>query len=341
MSALDAMWPAARAALFSMDAEKAHHFALRAMSSRASAAAARGLRGDAPEVPTKLFGRTLSSPVGLAAGLDKDGLAIPVWAALGFGFVEVGTVTAHPQPGNPLPRLFRLPEDRGIINRMGFNNLGSEALAARLSALRDAGDWPDIPVIANIGKSKITENERAAEDYATSVRRLRGRCDGFTVNISSPNTPGLRALQDAAALRGLLPAIRDAAPDAPIGLKLSPDLEDGPLEEAIEIALACGISAIIATNTTISRPDGLQSAARGETGGLSGDPLWTLARDRVAATVRFVGGRVPVIGVGGISNSTQVRELLALGCTAVQLYTALIYEGPGLPARLRRELVRP
>lgn len=333
MRLLDRLWPATRAVLFRMDAERAHEltlaavgFAPRLVASLAGAMPPASLRRDVAGIP-------FAGPVGLAAGLDKDGRAIGFWDRIGFGFVEVGTVTAHPQPGNPRPRLFRYPEQAAIVNRMGFNNHGSAALAERLTRLRDAGRLPQVPLGANVGKSKITPLEEAPADYATSIGRLRGLVDWFTVNVSSPNTPGLRDLQDADALGRLLPVAVDAAAGTPVFLKLAPDLGDEALIGAVELARKLGISGIVATNTTIRR----DVFDPGETGGLSGRPLWSIARDRIGVVVR-AAGPMPVIGVGGVESADQVRQLLDAGCAAVQLYSALVFQGPGLPARLNREL---
>lgn len=336
---LDWTWPLVRPALFSMDAERAHDLTLSALQrgSGPLGAMARATMGPPdPSLAREAFGLRLAGPVGLAAGLDKNGVAVPFWPSVGFGFIEVGTVTAHPQSGNPRPRMFRLVEDGALINRMGFNNEGSEALADRLRVLREAGRWPSIPVGANVGKSKITPIEDAADDYVTSVRRLAGLADYFTVNVSSPNTPNLRSLQEPETLRGLLDAILVEADATPVLLKLAPDLEAEALAEAVEIAIQCGISGIIATNTTIRREH--LSHDPGEAGGLSGRPLWTLARSRIATALQAASNRVPVIGCGGVYTAAQVRELLELGCVAVQVYTGFIYEGPGLPSRLHREL---
>ncbi|MCB9676539.1 MAG: quinone-dependent dihydroorotate dehydrogenase [Alphaproteobacteria bacterium] len=334
---IDLTWPVIRALLFQLDAERAHELTLHTLSAAPDllAAMVRPFT-QCPAQPIQIAGLTFRGPVGLAAGLDKNGLAIPFWPALGFGFVEVGTVTAHPQPGNDKPRLHRLVADRAIINRMGFNNEGSAALADRLRKLRESGRWPEVPVGANIGKSKITPLDEANADYVTSTERLRGLADWFTVNVSSPNTPGLRSLQGRDTLATLLPAVLGAAGDTPVFLKLAPDLEPEALEEAVDLAIEVGVHGLIATNTTIGR-DGL-SAPTDLEGGLSGRPLWPLARKRIETVVNRAGGRVPVIGVGGVERADQVRELLALGCRAVQLYTSFIFEGPGLPSRLHREL---
>jgi dihydroorotate dehydrogenase len=332
---LDLAWRLGRPLLFSMDAERAHRAVLGALGAAPSVAGAavRLLGGPAPAPrPVRVGPLVFPQPVGLAAGLDKDGEAIAAWPALGFGFVELGTVTPRPQPGNPLPRLFRLVEERGLVNRMGFNNGGAEALAARLGALAESGRWPGIPVGANIGKNKDTPNDAADDDYLRCVELLRGRADWFTVNVSSPNTPGLRDLQAPARLGRLLDAVVRAAAPTPVFLKLAPDLDAADLAESVGVAGASGCAAVILGNTTLSRPG---TAGRlGEAGGLSGAPLWPLARQRIGEAVQASGGRLPVIGVGGIADAAQVDALLDLGCAAVQLYSALVFEGPGLPRRI-------
>lgn len=341
MRLIDALYAPARAVLFRMDAERAHERTLGTLSlaPRAWGAVARALCGRTdPRLARTVAGLRLSGPVGLAAGLDKDGVAIPFWPRLGFGFIEVGTVTAHPQPGNPKPRLFRLPEERALVNRMGFNNHGSAALAERLRELHERGHWPRVPVGVNLGKSKITELADAPADYACSAQRLRGLADYFTVNVSSPNTPGLRSLQDADALTALLPVVVEAAGATPVFLKLAPDLAVDAIGSAVDLAVEHGIAGVISSNTTIRR-DTLRRDPE-QAGGLSGAPLRDIAGVCIRATLRAASGRLPVIGVGGISTAAHASELLDLGCAAVQLYTALIYEGPALPARLHRSLAR-
>jgi dihydroorotate dehydrogenase len=337
VSGVDALWAVARPLVFQLDAERAHRLVIGGLGRFPSLARA-VLGGEAPgrAASWDLCGLPLASPIGLAAGLDKDGEALEVWPALGFGFVEIGTVTAEPQDGNPSPRLFRLVPEKGLLNRMGFNNEGSAALAARLKRLRDAGRWPRIPVGANIGKSKVTPLEDADRDYLVSLERLKGLVDYVTVNVSSPNTPGLRALQEPERLFRLVRTLVPAAGTTPLLVKLAPDLEPEALAEAIEGILEAGASGIVATNTTLTRPE--TTGRTGETGGLSGAPLWPLARERIGTVISTVRGRVPVVGVGGISRADQVRELLALGCACVQLYSALVFEGPGLVRRLNAEL---
>ena len=281
-------------------------------------------------------GLKLAGPIGLAGGLDRNGVAIPFWPSLGFGFIEVGTATAHPQAGNPRPRLLRLTTERALINRINGNR-GSAELASRLRLLRERDRFPSVPVGVAIGKSKITPLEEATADYVTSTRRLAGLVDYFSVNVSSPNTPGLRSLQDRETLSGLLPAVMEASAGAPVFLKLAPDLAEETIAGLVDFACTLGVSGVIASNTTTRRdvldPDPSQA------GGLSGAPLWPLSRACIQTALDASAGRIPVIGVGGIERAEQVHELLDAGCAAVQLYTALIYEGPGLPSRLNAALV--
>jgi len=283
--------------------------------------------------PRTVFGVRFPNPVGLAAGMDKDGQHLRAWPALGFGFVEVGTVTRHPQPGNPVPRLFRLPASEALINRMGFNNAGADALADQLRAL---GPLP-VPLGISIGKSKITPVDRAVEDYLASFRALRHFGDYFAINVSSPNTPGLRALQDRAALDTLLGALRQEA-TARLLVKIAPDLTEHAIAEVLEVCDTHRIDGIIATNTTLSR-DGLAPAdtpLATEPGGLSGRPLTTRARDVVAFIAKHTNGNLPIIGVGGILTPDDALSMLDAGASLLQTYTGLIYSGPGLVRRINR-----
>lgn len=342
---MSALYRLLRPLLFLLPPEAAHEATLRLLATapRALARLARSAAGAPDPRLARLLGPLrLAGPVGLAAGLDKNGVAVPFWPALGFGFVEIGTVTALPQPGNPRPRLFRLPRERALINRLGFNNQGSEALARRLARLRATGRWPAVPVGVNVGKSRVTPVAEAVGDYVTTIGRLAGLADYFTINVSSPNTPGLRSLQDADALARLVPAAVEKAGGAPVFLKLAPDLEQEAIADAVELSIAAGIAGFVATNTTVRRDIlARESLARygGGEGGLSGRPLWPLARQAIGHVLAAAAGRVPVVGVGGVESVAQVRELLAAGCAAVQLYTAMVYEGPGLPARLHRDLL--
>ncbi len=329
------LWWLTRPLLFMLSAERAHRLVLGTLGGwpRLHAFILRIL-GGAPRTfaPIQLGSLTLAGPIGLAAGLDKDGEAIPFWPSLGFGFIEVGTVTAHSQPGNPTPRLFRLKPERALINRMGFNNHGSAALAEKLRQLRASGRWPRVPVGANIGKSKVTPLADAHEDYLQSVERLKPYADYFTVNVSSPNTPGLRELQQSDALSSLLRVVVPACGDLPVFVKFSPDLDDASLDDAVRIAIETGCTGIIATNTTNTRPD--STGRLQETGGLSGAPIWPLSKSRIQRILDQANGRIPVIGAGGVRSPEQAQELLDMGCVAVQLYSGMIFEGPGLIHRI-------
>ncbi|NUR99275.1 MAG: quinone-dependent dihydroorotate dehydrogenase [Kribbellaceae bacterium] len=304
----------------------------------ADGTAPRGAGGPARTV----FGVRFPSPVGLAAGMDKNGVALRAWPAIGFGFVEVGTVTAHPQPGNEKPRLFRLVEHEAVINRMGFNNLGSSALADRLAAYGDLG----YPLGISIGKSKITPLEEAVEDYVTSLRRLYRYGDYFAVNVSSPNTPGLRELQDAGHLEELLTALHAEArtltvtglDPKPILVKIAPDLTTTAIDELLQVCTDTGVAGIIATNTTIGRPGVESHPLSKQTGGLSGRPLAETSAKVVTHIHHETGGALPVIGVGGIVDPSDALRLFDAGASLVQVYTGLIYKGPGLIRQINRSL---
>jgi dihydroorotate dehydrogenase len=265
------------------------------------------------------------NPIGLAAGMDKNGVALPAWPALGFGFVEVGTVTAHAQPGNDKPRLFRLRDSEAIINRMGFNNLGAAALASRLSALGPL----DVPLGISLGKSKVTPLEDAVQDYLASYELLHPYADYIAINVSSPNTPGLRTLQDRSAIAGLLGAL---VGKTPVLVKIAPDLAESAIAEVLEVCLQFGAAGVIATNTTLAR-DGLAAADQdraAEAGGLSGRPLTERSRKIVHFVHTETGGRLPIIGVGGVMEADDAARLFDAGASLVQLYSGFIYEGPAL-----------
>lgn len=298
-----------------------------------------------PRLRTRALGREFPTPFGIAAGFDKDATMIAGLGALGFGHVEVGTITAHAQPGNERPRLFRLTDDRALVNRMGFNNRGAEAAAERIAAAREARSRPVIGV--NIGKSRIVDADDAAgveQDYLRSTRLLAPVADYLAVNVSSPNTPGLRGLQEQSRLEPLLAAIRGAAGDVPVLVKIAPDLDDEQVEGIAALAARVGLSGVIATNTTISR-EGLRSTAdavaRAGAGGLSGPPV----RSRSLAVLRLLRAALPepleVISVGGVETADDVRERLAAGAALVQGYTGFIYRGPGWARELNRGLLAP
>jgi dihydroorotate dehydrogenase len=307
------------------DAEKAHEFTLERLASLGAGPRALLRSRYAVPAPVEAFGVRFGNPVGLAAGMDKNGVALPAWPALGFGFVEVGTVTAKPQPGNDRPRLFRLRDSEAVINRMGFNNAGAEALAARLAALGPL----DVPLGISLGKSKVTPLEEAVQDYLTSYELLHPYADYIAVNVSSPNTPGLRTLQDKSALGALLAALVGRKP---VLVKIAPDLTEPAIAELLEVCLAYGAAGVIATNTTLSR-DGLAAADQpraAEAGGLSGRPLTERARKIVHFVHQETAGRLPIIGVGGILEPDDATRMFDAGAALVQLYTGFIYRGPGL-----------
>ena len=317
------------ALLRTLDPETAHKLAIRALQVTPLPAPP----ADDPILHTRLAGLDLPNPVGLAAGLDKNGEALHGLARLGFGFVECGSVTPLAQPGNPRPRLFRLYEDRAIINRMGFNNAGLEAFADRLA------HRPRTAVIGgNLGANKDTEDKAA--DYVKGLVRLKGLADYVTVNVSSPNTPGLRALQGRAALDDLLGRLAAARGDdpTPVFLKIAPDLTGEEIGMIVEASLDHGLDALIVSNTTLDRPDSLRSPHRDEAGGLSGAPLRARALDALRAAADASAGRLPLIAVGGIDSGAEAWARIRAGASAIQIYSALIYEGPGLVARIKREL---
>ena len=352
--------------LFASDAEKVHE---RMLSIVESISKIPGFlpflrwqfREENPVLRTKLLGRTLENPVGLAAGFDKDGRIHPALFALGFGFVEIGTVTPRPQSGNPRPRLFRLLKDHAVINRMGFNNQGAWKMAERLVAITlkikledteyfdHSGDYPANIASGmlgiNIGKNKDTALENATEDYVSALSTLHPFADFLTLNISSPNTEDLRNLQEKDALRALLDSVcarRDKLDqnhlrNTPLLVKLAPDLDDDALENCIRVIQEFSIQGVIATNTTIERPE-LKSKHRNQSGGLSGKPLRKRSTELIRNLSAELGADVPIIGVGGIFNGADAYEKIRAGASAVQIYTALIFEGPGLVRKIKAEL---
>jgi dihydroorotate dehydrogenase len=322
-----------RSFLFRLDAERAHELALR---SAALLARSQLLSRFVHDVlarprsrPVQALGLAFPNPVGLAGGMDKDGVAPQAWWAFGFGFIELGTVTPQPQPGNERPRMFRFPSDLAIVNRMGFNNDGAAALADRLARAKR----PPIPIGVSVGKNKDTPAEKAIEDFASATAVVAPHADFVTVNVSSPNTPGLRALQTAETVRPLVETVRTAAAGKPVLIKIAPELSGDDLFEVLDAAIEAGAAGVIATNT-------LSTAARPElpTGGLSGRPLRELALKRVAEVRKRIGTRAAIIGCGGIDDPMSARAMLDAGADLVQLYTGLVYEGPFLPARITRGL---
>jgi len=382
-----------RPALFTQDAEEAHERAMRVLAvvSRNGllAEAVESFYG-APQLPVELFGLRFPNPVGLAAGMDKYATGLPAWEALGFGFTELGGVTQHAQDGNSVPRLFRAVPEQAIVNRMGFNNPGAEAIAQTLGTWRSSGKWPKHPVGINLGKSKVTPLESAAEDYAFSVRALWAYADFFVVNVSSQNAPNLRQLQDKEALAGILKAIEEAqatvmesskfqiptsketpsskhsgllssrgegasparpstigspplTASKPVLVKVSPDLSYEALDELLELAMSQKLTGIVATNTTTERPQSGNAEVRkvyGETGGLSGVPLRARSTKVIRHIYRQTKGKLPIIGVGGIFTAEDAWEKIAAGASLVQIYTGLVYKGPGLAKEIVTWLLR-
>ena len=316
-----------------LDPERAHRATIWALR---HGLALRDRAADDPALAIRLWGRNFSNPIGLAAGFDKDAEVPGPMLGLGFGFVEVGSVTPRAQPGNPRPRLFRLPADGAVINRLGFNNGGAEAARTALERWRAKGGSGLVGV--NIGKNK--ESADAAADYAAAGRALAPVADYLTINVSSPNTPGLRALQGKAELEDLIDGLRAALGDGPppLLLKVAPDLGEAELADIAEVAIERRLDGLIATNTTIARPPGLAGRHRAETGGLSGRPLFAPSTAVLAQLYRLTEGRLPLVGVGGIASGAGAYAKIRAGASLVQLYTALVYQGPGLVARIKVEL---
>jgi len=336
--------------LFCLNPEKAHHLTMKSMNIAGKfniiASALRFFYGSGKHgsLEVQLGGIKYLNPVGLAAGLDKNGVAVRAFSAIGFGFLEVGTVTPKPQLGNELPRLFRLPSDQALINRMGFNNVGSLQMRANL---KQAGKQK-IPIAVNIGKNKATSNEQALDDYVACIRQLYEYGDFFVVNISSPNTPQLRNLQHGDELSKLLSAIKiemeqqsklHDGTTKPVWVKIAPDVTDTELEQMVATIAASGMFGIIATNTTLSR-QGLTHRNAGESGGLSGRPLLQRSTEVIRRIYKQTNGKLPIIGSGGISTAEEAYDKIRAGASLVEVYTALIYEGPGLIKQINRGLLR-
>lgn len=339
------LWRLLRPLAFRLDPEQAHDLTL-ALLERWSAWFD-GTLGDnniarAPRLAVEAMGLRFPNPVGLAAGLDKNAVAVPAWQALGFGFIEVGTITALAQPGNPKPRLFRLPPDEALINRMGFNNGGADAAALRLERLRARGVL-QVPLGVNLGKSKVTPAEEAADDYRRSFERVGHLADYVVVNISSPNTPGLRDLQRVDEVTRIVETIQGPnqrlAQPRPILVKLAPDLADDDAVDCARAALDAGCAGLVLTNTSI-RFEGLVSTTEGMSGGLSGRPIQSRSTALLSLVRQAVGPKPVLVGVGGIMDPEGAAAKLAAGANLIQIYTGLIYQGPGFVRRLLRELAR-
>ena len=340
------MYSLVKPLLFRQDPEAVHDRVMRWLAWSGQRPAALGLISACCAVrdrrlEVECLGLRFPNPLGLAAGLDKNARAVPVWPALGFGFAEIGSVTALPQPGNDKPRLFRLPQDQALINRMGFNNEGAEAVAQRLAALSQQGGSLRAPLGINLGKSKVTPLEEAPADYLKSLGLLWPYGDYFVINVSSPNTPGLRQLQDKDRLEELLAAVmgfaRAQPQTKPVLIKIAPDLTWEQLDEILELVEGYGLSGLIATNTTVAR-DGLKTPVD-EAGGLSGRPLAARSLEVLKYLTQELKVGIPVISVGGIFSAEDALERLRAGASLVQVYTGFIYEGPMLPRRINRGLL--
>jgi dihydroorotate dehydrogenase len=329
----------ARPLLFSSDPEWIHHTSL-ALLTRTSIVGhllEPFAHLEFPTLEKKLFGLTFPNPVGLAAGFDKNAEGVTVWPRLGFGFMELGTVTPRPQPGNPRPRIFRLPAEQGLINRLGFPNVGVDEVARRLEKVKESGRWPRTPVGLNLGKNKDTPLSDAGRDYVACFRRTRDLADYFVVNVSSPNTPGLRELQGGKFLDAILGPLRDEDPQGtrPLLIKIAPDLDEAQIADIANAVEKFRLAGIVATNTTLDK-NGLSVQ---EEGGASGRPLTTRSTEIIRVVHRITGGRVPIIGVGGIFNADDAREKFAAGASLVQVYTGFVYEGPLLARHICEGLV--
>jgi dihydroorotate dehydrogenase len=325
-----------RPMLFQLDAERAHRLTL-ALLSQVPALAP---RSDPPELRTELFGLTFANPIGLAAGMDKDARAPLAWNALGFGFAEFGTVTPRPQPGNPAPRMWRLPAHAAMVNRLGFPSAGMEAVAKRLEYLEEL----NLPMrrAVNLGPNKETPAERVAEDYATLIRRLGTLAEFVVINLSSPNTPGLRDFQAPERMRSVVEAIRTATADSPrqtpLLVKLGPDLDAAMLVDVCAAALELRLDGLVATNTTVHRDAvGVRSTLPG---GLSGEPLKALARATIARLHAHLQGRIPIIGVGGVATAEDAYDHIRAGASSLELYTGFVYGGPTVIRSIKTGLIR-
>jgi dihydroorotate dehydrogenase len=330
------LYPLLRPLVMALDAETAHRLTIWALKRTRT----KKPPPDDLVLATRVFGLDFPNPVGIAAGFDKHGEAPLQLAALGFGFVELGSITPRPQPGNARPRVFRLPEDRAVINRYGFNSVGAAGAAASLGAAARALGGMTAPLGVNFGKNKETPPEKAAEDFAAVAAALVRFARYAVVNVSSPNTPGLRALQGRGELEAILLRVREAfgASKPPLLVKIAPDLAEADLADIAAVALAGRCDGLIVSNTTIRRPGSLKSRHKEEAGGLSGAPLKPFALETLRAMYRLTGGRVPLIGVGGIASGLDAYERVRAGASLVQVYTALVYEGPALVARIKRDL---
>ena len=334
-----------RPAVFLQDSEKAHSRVLRILSSLSKNKFSLSMVGalySSPELPVNLFDIDFPNPIGVAAGMDKNGEAVPSWQSIGYGFCEIGGVTLHEQPGNPKPRMFRASKENALINRMGFNNMGAKALKKQLQFWKDRGLWPDSPLGINLGKSKVTPLQDAHLDYSSSINILWNHADFFVINVSSPNTPGLRDLQESKNLDSIINeccetnkriSAEKGISQKPLLVKIAPELGDGFLEDIIKIVEKYELSGIVATNTTVHRPKIKHKSSEKiyrEEGGLSGAPLRDKSTEMIRKIFRLTNGRIPIIGVGGILTADDAWEKIKAGASLLQLYTGLVFEGPGI-----------
>lgn len=345
MSLVSAFYPLSRAALFAMDAEDAHALTMKTLNALAATGMARLAFSAVPDDPRTVMGLTFPNPVGLAAGADKNGECIAGFGALGFGFMELGGVCPRAQPGNPRPRLFRLPEAHAVINRMGFNNQGVDALVERLRAARAGKSYRGILGV-NLGKNKDTPNAQALDDYRVCYEKLYALVDFATINVSSPNTKDLRALQGTQELAGILSGMKAAQAAladrhgcyVPLSIKIAPDLEDAQIEAIARLVVAHRIDAVTATNTTTARETVQHLPHGSEEGGLSGAPVFEASNRVIRLLARHLDGAAPIIGVGGILSGANARAKMEAGASLVQFYTGLVYRGPALVAEVARAL---
>lgn len=321
--------------LFRQDPEDAHNLAMDiarwVAGDLARAKLVHDIIARPAERPVTIAGLRFPNPIGVAGGMDKNAEAPLAWWAFGFGFMELGTITPRPQSGKPRPRMFRDIKNRALINRMGFNNHGASAVAARLAAQRADGLRPPVPIGISVGKNAVTPNEQAADDYGLAATTLAPHADFLTINVSSPNTPGLRSLQNPQELKAIVEAVRRPAGGKPVLVKVAPELEGDLLRSVLDACLSAGATGFIATNTLAKRP-----GEDREDGGLSGRPLKQISPRRVAEIRQHVGDAVPLIGCGGIDDAAAARHMIDAGANLVQIYTALVYEGPFLAAALSR-----
>ncbi len=337
------------------DSEKAHRRAVKALAVSDSFFLTRGLlklTNRRAELSSEKFGLSFPNPIGIAAGMDKDAQAVRGWANLGFGFIEIGGVTMDPQEGNPKPRMFRVNKLQALVNQMGFNNIGSQKIAGKLAKIKSNGKWPNVPVAANIGKSANTANDDAAKDYSKTLERLWPYVDLFIINVSSPNTPGLRKLQEdvalAAVLKACFTANRERADysgeaEKPILVKISPDLSNDEVTSVVDVARDAGCAGIVATNTTTNRPTSSDSKVKSQlkqSGGLSGRPLANRSSEVIRIIAEHTKGEFPIIGVGGISGTEDAWEKITNGACLLQIYSALIFQGPAVVRRIVKGLKR-